>query len=456
MKNYRGLVPIILIVLLGLSWYYVVDNHEKVEAQYSGLVSQFDANIAAKNTFQVHQNYDELNRLRPSLEIGLKMSDYIRDNENTSIYTAFLKQLTNTYPTNDAPYLRTIAYQISSKDYQNVYKTVGDAQRNAVDMTAINQLVDTVKYKYQLRLISGVSASPFSQTDKIAAVQIDGDTYQYLNADGSTPSKQFKRAGAFINGFGNVVNQDGKPQFVDSKYQVVYEIGQDYREFGAMSTNNVFGAKMSDGWWKYLNTDFTPLLSDDPANQFNTTGSFSSSSAGVLAAVETSDEKWKLIDEKGQQKGANTYAKIFTDEFDRAVVKDRYFAIPEGEVEYSLFNLDGTPVCDLHFEDLHHFSDSGNLAAVKINGAYQFIDTNCNIAFSGATFDDARSLSNGMAAVKKGTLWGYIDENANQVIDAQFAKAGDFSESGEALIQEATRANTNFMSTLQLYSKMSQ
>ena len=45
-------------------------------------------------------------------------------------------------------------------------------------------------------------------------------------------------------------------------------------------------------------------------------------------------------------------------------------------------------------------------------------------------YEDARSFSNGLAAVKVNGLWGYIDTEGNMVIEPQFFDARDFTASG--------------------------
>lgn len=49
-------------------------------------------------------------------------------------------------------------------------------------------------------------------------------------------------------------------------------------------------------------------------------------------------------------------------------------------------------------------------------------------------YDDARNFSEGLAAVKRGDKWGYINEDGEVVIDFQYDRAHSFSE-GKALIE---------------------
>jgi len=49
-------------------------------------------------------------------------------------------------------------------------------------------------------------------------------------------------------------------------------------------------------------------------------------------------------------------------------------------------------------------------------------------------YEDARSFSNGFAAVKQDEKWGYINLQGEMVIEPQFIDVRDFTASGSALV----------------------
>lgn len=55
-------------------------------------------------------------------------------------------------------------------------------------------------------------------------------------------------------------------------------------------------------------------------------------------------------------------------------------------------------------------------------------------------YDDARGFSEGLAAVKRGDKWGYINESGEVVIDFQYDRAHSFSE-GKALVEKHIRSD---------------
>ena len=50
-------------------------------------------------------------------------------------------------------------------------------------------------------------------------------------------------------------------------------------------------------------------------------------------------------------------------------------------------------------------------------------------------FAEAKSFSDGLAAVSDGTHWGYIDHQGRLVIDYQFLEADYFTEDGVAFVR---------------------
>jgi hypothetical protein len=63
-----------------------------------------------------------------------------------------------------------------------------------------------------------------------------------------------------------------------------------------------------------------------------------------------------------------------------------------------------------------------------------FIDVSGKPAFSGKTFRDARRFSGGVAAVRRGDKWGYINHEGEFQISPSFAVASDFQD-GMAIVR---------------------
>lgn len=105
----------------------------------------------------------------------------------------------------------------------------------------------------------------------------------------------------------------------------------------------------------------------------------------------------------------------------------------KGMWEYGYFNRDGIIVheFDLASFGKKTFSNPGTfsegLASVKIGLDYGYIDKDINVVIK-PMFYEAGTFSEGVAPVCNGIKWGYIDKTGGYVLEPQFDAAGNFSE----------------------------
>ncbi|GAP96726.1 WG repeat-containing protein [Leptolyngbya sp. NIES-2104] len=74
---------------------------------------------------------------------------------------------------------------------------------------------------------------------------------------------------------------------------------------------------------------------------------------------------------------------------------------------------------------------SSGLAAVKTGKQWNYVQKNGNVAISNLKFDGdifAPRFSEGLAAIKLNGKWGYIDQSGNLVVQPKFDTSGDFSD----------------------------
>jgi hypothetical protein len=186
-----------------------------------------------------------------------------------------------------------------------------------------------------------------------------------------------------------------------------------------------------------------------------------------LAPLAAKKGKWGVIDKSGKFVVQPIYDSIGPFQNGRALVRTG----EETKARSGFIDRTGTEVIPLKFHKARHFS--GGLAAVKVanlwgyiapsgvfqitprfDGAgkakrypdlragafvdglapvwvgqdhYRFIDTNGCFAFEGE-FDDANSLSEGLAVIKQGHRFGYIDKDGQMAIECKFTLARDFSD----------------------------
>ena len=87
------------------------------------------------------------------------------------------------------------------------------------------------------------------------------------------------------------------------------------------------------------------------------------------------------------------------------------------------YAVEGRTVIPPRFDEARPFSEG--VAPVRVGNRWQFINANGNVAFN-RDFDDARPFAEGLAAVREDGLWGYIDRTGEFRIKPQYAAARHF------------------------------
>ncbi len=109
------------------------------------------------------------------------------------------------------------------------------------------------------------------------------------------------------------------------------------------------------------------------------------------------------------------------------------------ETVFGLMNKDGKVLASCEWSELGGssyytytpvFAD-GRILVKSQDGKYGFLSETGSVAVR-AIYDKAHSFSNGLAAVKSGSNWGYIDPNNKTVIDFMYQEAYDFTLAGTA------------------------
>lgn len=98
---------------------------------------------------------------------------------------------------------------------------------------------------------------------------------------------------------------------------------------------------------------------------------------------------------------------------------------PLPSCKFTFIDASGRVISAARFDGAKAFSEG--LAPVKIGSLWGYINKRGAMAIS-PQFDDAMSFSDGVAAVRQRGFYGYIDKSGVLVIAAQFKQASDFHE----------------------------
>lgn len=134
--------------------------------------------------------------------------------------------------------------------------------------------------------------------------------------------------------------------------------------------------------------------------------------------------KWGFISETGAVPIEAKYDKVQDFSEGLAFVAETL----DGKLRYHLIDAKGNNVGQLSYDDVRPFSDG--FAAVKTGSLWGFVDSEGMMRYNHA-YELVSDFRSGMAAVKKDGKWGYLDsqsESSSPKIAPTFGYAQDFSQ----------------------------
>ena len=225
------------------------------------------------------------------------------------------------------------------------------------------------------------------------------------------------------------VNIDGKYGYIDRKGKIVikpsWQFGYPFHEGRAMIVNN--------GLYGFI--DETGKVVVEPVYFF--AHEFSDG----RASVEIVEGDAGFIDRQGKKISSEKYieARPFSKSSGLAAVK---FEQGFGYVDKS-FEVIIQPA----YVNTGVFSEGRGRVVLKSGDGYKtgYVDEKGEWVVN-AEYDEGRDFSNGLAAIRKGKLWGYVDLYGNVVIPIVYKKALSFSElEGLAVVQDEDSGNFGFI-----------
>lgn len=173
--------------------------------------------------------------------------------------------------------------------------------------------------------------------------------------------------------------------------------------------------KSDNGLWGYVNIRGEVIIpaTYSAAKPFGTNG--------IALVRDKKTKEYFYIDIKGNPIKLNHNPSNYKNFYnDRAIVINI-------DGDHGAINSSGELVIDYSYEKMDHFNSDRTFAIDKQDNIVLLdIDGN-SIDISQHNITDYNSFQEGMAGVKIGELWGFIDTDGNLVVKPQFLKVGKFS-----------------------------
>jgi hypothetical protein len=273
---------------------------------------------------------------------------------------------------------------------------------------------------------------------------IDNNKWGFVNANGNNMiNPQFDLATNFMNNFA-VVKRDDVLQFVDNNgfrrganleikvTDIAYFNGSEFALSETVRGKNIYVIAMRN--------DF---MIDKWDTEYHFVGMFYNGAQ----ALQNKDGKWGIFNLRNEKAATGfIFDEIAVDELGRAVIGNRFFAKESGKFYLMSFDAssDGSlswqRVSNEAFDEAKPFFEQGGLAAVRRGNKWGFINSDGEMVIP-FEYDDARSSSFSFAPVMISdllgeNLWGYLtlerfpepweDYFGTMAIKPQFLEAKQF------------------------------
>lgn len=438
------LITICLVVLMVFGWmsgFMSIGNKNEKENEYETYLADAREYLGRGLYQKAAQEYEKAISLNNTEELWTDMIDAYEAcyEENKSVYDDYeteLKSAISQYSKNAEFQCKLTQLYISKGEYEDAYKTVKKAVENGIDNDELNRLYLETKYAYDIdwnayQAYRGLSEGYY-------AVDHNG-IWEYLAEDGAEDDfGNLKLAGSVgENGIRLIVLQipkeDSDKTNIDLMQEITYTTQSEL-----IDTNGVVQGLLdfepqdagvyAEGLIAIKNGDayaYYDALGDKQFGSYVQAGTFQNG----MAAVQ--DEKsWYLIDKAGNRVSEETYEEIKLNPDGTYSKNDVMIAKKDGM--YRIYKKD---IEVGSYSDIDIMTDDNGIAVCK-NGQWGFVNSDGEEIIA-PVYVEAKSFSNGLAAVSNGETWGFIDKDGTLVIDYTFLNADYFNSKGNCMIEES-------------------
>ncbi len=424
MKKIRIALSVVLILAVCAAWAVQLAGVGNIGADYNRYVESAEEYMTRSLYQKAAESYKSALQLKEDKEIRDAWIEAGQAAYNDGVMTKgqfadTLSEACDIYPKNAAYWEMLMELYLQNSDYQSAHSAYAKSQRAGAKSEKLTELGITVDYSFSAsnKEYKSFFRSPdgyYTLQDEKAWGVMGPDSewlyecdYQYISPVSDD------RAALYVSEKGQrIVDGSG----------VVQAIVAEPITLSRAVSDGLLPVCDESGSWRYLNCEDSTYG----------TASYEDASAyrNGIAAVQTSGV-WKLIGMDGEQVSGQSFDDILLYGNGDYTCSDRMVASVNGR--YNLYNAKGEEVKSLNVRKADVFLND-YIAFQDDSGKWGFMDADGKTVIE-PQFAEAKSFSDGLAAVSDGTHWGYIDHQGRLVIDYQFLEADYFTEDGVAFVR---------------------
>lgn len=433
MSKSRRILAVVLGVFVIISWAVLINTSSRNLKEYNALLTKA-SNYTDKKLYQkAIESYESALVIKKNKSIEKKLIKNYELGYKDGVITEkqFKDSLINactSFPKTAYYWEKLIQLLVENKQYNDAYQYLNKALNEQVSSKTLESLKKDVCYAYSIKNSGYVSVT---QNTKGYATVYDGTKWGVMKPDGDWLYEcEYKFCSPITNSLELAVSTDDDIRILDEEKIVQAYLKDEISDIKGISDNIILTKDDNYRYYDCISEKYI-LEKYEQATVFN----------NDIAAVKQ-DESWNLIDKEGKKISKLNFSdiKIYSDsEF---LIEDCFIGANKGK--YGIYSSKGKLINELDGKNVDLYYGE-QIAYQDKNGKWGFLDKKNKVVIK-PTYEEARSFSNGMAAVKKDGKWGYINKENEVVIDYQFEDAGYFTKEGTAFVSYAE--NEYFLLTL--------
>jgi len=452
MKN-KKIVCIALVAAMVLSWVMGISNMGSDSNGYEVHIIQGNK-YAEENLFRkAVGEYELALTFEDTLDLRLKISDtYIKALENSELSSdgnlvSMLLETMAVYKKDAAAYEKACDYFFRVTDYDELSNALLVAENYGVTSKNLDKIKASVRYLFEKNYSSYSDYIDLTYGNYIIK---EAGNYSAVNEQLTTVLRGCEFIAPYSFDAHTVAKKNGKVFILDSE-----GIRQKYLDDNVIACSGIangnIACKIGDKY-SYYNTQAEKVSGD-----YFYAGRFSNG----VAAVQKEEGKWILINKNFEQITKEVYEDIKLNSAEECVAGGIILAKSNGKynilnVSYSedtpedvsvkvntKFSCDG---CHLPVDAIIGSNKGQVWFAFKQDGKWGYADAKGSVKIK-PQFLNAKSFSNGFAAVSDGQTWDFIDESGKVVMDLGLTNAGFFNSQGYCFVRFAD----GFWTSIRMY-----
>ena len=417
MNKLKIIITILLAGLIIAGWGNRINSMVKETGSYNNYIENAQYYVENKLYQKAITEYQNALNIKDSVDIRNKYLDvyslaYTDEVVTRSDYIKTLEETCKIYSKNASYWEWIIEVCIDTNQYEKAYSYYKKSVNKGVKSEKLTVLGDEVQYSYTLK---NKTYSQMYRNSNGMYTLYNGNKWGVMNISGDWKYEcEYEFASPVSKDSEVILTTDKDTRELKGSNVVQNYISEDITKCKAPLEDILPVYK--NGWKFYdCKTNEYILSTYDDVSVFMNNN----------AAVKKSG-KWTIIDKSGNETSETQYDDIKLFDSGEYLYNDYFLASVDGN--YGLYNKSGKKKTDIQGTDVDLYLGE-EIAFKGENGKWGFVNNKNKVVIE-PQYDEAKSFSGGLAAVKMNGKWGFINKDGRTVIDYQFVNADYFTSEG--------------------------